>query len=161
MGNYVQAETEREGREGKYGKVMQKFFEENPLGTVNIYNTVAVCPVCREFREVYDLTMYIPKKKGKDFWKIADEKYDKERSTEYVKESAPRDFSYENHIVLGSLELDVFYDKYMEYEHHCPDCGSIMKLIPYFNKYLIDGKYVMHCPKCNGVMKSKEIGYRD
>ena len=153
--------AEQRAREGKYGEIMQEFFKVYPLGTIDTNLTVAVCPVCQEFKSVEDLTMYVPKKKGKDFWQIADEKYAENFAKMHIKMKAPRDFSYYDHTFHASVELEAFYDKYMEYEHHCPDCGSIMRMIPYFDDYVADDKHVIQCPKCGNVVKVENVGFWD
>lgn len=157
--NVTQKKVEADVRRGKYGELIQMFLQEYPLGTINTYETIAECPTCHEFRDVYDLTMYIPRKWDKDFWQFADAKY----AENPLLGKAPRDFDYYDRTFHDQLNLDVFYEKYMDNEHYCPACGSLMRLIPYIDHYVFEEQCrdKLKCPKCGNPIGVHAIGWWD
>ena len=119
------ASTVKDIREGKYGEEYRKLFEEHEDAAVNCVNCTAVCTKCGQIEDVTDLSVYLPK---------AGQSSDG--------------------CVLPSVLVENF-DKYLEYEHKCSDCGGKMRIISIEDE-IKNG--VLKCPSCGEVLvEDKEV----
>lgn len=119
----VYSENIEKMKKGELGKEAKEFFEKYPGGVINSENAVSKCTVCGNYDEVYDLTMYKPKK-GLDL--------------------------PENVDFIMVNEMKGKYIKHMSYPHKCSKCGSDSKIYNKFEKDLMNG--LLKCPKCSGDM---------
>ena len=127
----VYQETVENMKAGTYDAQGKEFFEAFPDGAVSCEPIVVRCECCREFRQVPDLTMYVPNDS-----------------------TAKNDIPY-----VYPTELKERYTEFEKFQHHCPKCGGQTTVVPEFTERRSSKS--IPCPKCGMTIEIKLLGLWD
>ena len=113
------SDTVKDIREGKYGDEYKMFFEKHKDAAVNCGNETAVCTKCGHLDSVMNLSLYLPK-----------------------------DGNNSDGCVMPRV-LEEDFDKCLEYDHTCSECGGKMLIISPEDE-IRNG--ALKCPICGEIL---------
>lgn len=131
-------------KDGKYGEEAKKFFEENEYAAVNVNPSLTICDECKEYVQMLDLGLYLPKdgyvpSNKKTRWNAGDAEEIKDYVTSY--------------------DLTRHYKRILSIKQYCPTCGKEIKKVSNLQQKIRKRK--MKCPKCNEEMSIDFGGFWD
>ena len=123
----VTEETIQDMKSGKYGEIAEKFFQENPDGSVNCSNELFMCKKCGALKVDMALDLY-KRKEGvsEPKYPFPDEDYfSKAMELDHICEKCGNKMEKQNE--------RRFLKKVQNGKVRCPDCDGYLELAGFFN----------------------------
>ncbi len=141
---YAYEENLKAVKEGRHGKRLKKFMQENPNGAIDPTIVLAHCPKCNRIETVPALSAYLPiqgydpSKRERRRWSTVMPCYD----VDYISPS----------------DLHSNYSLVIQHEHHCSKCRTKVEII---TEDVQIEKLEIQCPQCGGHLTVKQDRFWD